>query len=164
MEISGGDHFQGCLGQEFEAAQGLAAFALVQVGEHSGDELGFEHLLLLFDARAGGGEEEIDAAAVHRAASAEDVAGALQAVDGERHGGRGDAHVAGEIEERGGLDVVEMVEDAGLVAAKDLLSFWVADVPLVAGGGGFWGGGGGGGFFGGGGGGGGKPSPGGSPG
>src|ERR1019366_10129562 len=94
-------------------AQGLAAFALVQVGEHSADEFGFEHLLLLLDARAGGGEEEIDAAAVHRVALAEDVPGALEAVNGERHGGRGHAHVAGEIEEWGGLDVVQMIEDAG---------------------------------------------------
>ena len=41
--------------------------------------------------------------------------------------------MAGEIEESGGLDVVEMVEDAGLVAAEDLLSLGVADVPFVAG-------------------------------
>jgi len=41
--------------------------------------------------------------------------------------------VAGKIEERGGLYVVEMIENAGLVTAKDGLRLFVAYVPLVAG-------------------------------
>jgi hypothetical protein len=39
----------------------------------------------------------------------------------------------GEIEERCGLNVVEVVEDAGLVGAEDRLGGLVPYVPLVAG-------------------------------
>jgi hypothetical protein len=41
--------------------------------------------------------------------------------------------VAREVEERGGFDVVEVIEDAGLVGADDGLGGCVANVASVAG-------------------------------
>ena len=40
--------------------------------------------------------------------------------------------MAGKVEERGGLYIVEMIENAGLVTAQDGLRLFVADVPLMA--------------------------------
>jgi hypothetical protein len=133
FEVAGADEVDRSLGEELEAAEGFGAFALIEAREHGGDERGLEDLLLAFDAQAGGGEAELDAAGVLFAAGAGDVAAALEAVDGERHRGGRHAHVAGEVEERGGFDVVEMVEDGGLTGGEDGLRSFVADVAAVGG-------------------------------
>jgi iron(III)-enterobactin esterase len=133
LQVSGFDEFARRFRQEFEAAEGFLTPLFVELAEHGGDQLRLEHFLLTLDADAGGREAEIDAAGVLFTPLATDVAAALEAVGGERHGGCGDAHVAGEIEHRRAFDIVEVIEDACLMSADDVLSFFVADVAAVAG-------------------------------
>jgi hypothetical protein len=65
---------------------------------------------------------------VLRVLQADDVALALQAIDGERHGRGGDPHVLGEVHDVGRVDLVEVIEDAGLVPAEESLALRIPDV------------------------------------
>ena len=138
MQVSGLDEFARGFGEEFEAAQRFLTPFLVELAEHGGDKLRLEDFLLALDADAGGGEAQIDAARVLFAAFTADVAAALKAVGGEGDGGCGDTHVAGEVEHGCAFDVVEVVEDAGLVSADDVLRFFVAHVATMTGEVDFW--------------------------
>ena len=69
--------------------------------------------------------------AILRILQADDVALALETIDRNRHRRGGHAHVRGEVHHRRRLDFIEMVEDAGLVAAEQALRVRIADVPRV---------------------------------
>ena len=119
--------------EQFESTQRVATFGRVEAREHAFHALRFEHCLLIANSSARSGEPKRDAATVVWIGTAGDVAVAFQAIDGQGHGGCGHAHMAGEIVERGGLELVEMVEHAGLVRANDLALFVVTDVARMAG-------------------------------
>jgi len=103
------------------------------LGEQAADAGGFEDGLGVLDAHASGRETQVDAAGVARVAGAKDVAAAMEVVDGNGHGGGSDSHVSGEVHEGSGFEVVEVVEDAGLMSTEHLARFGVADMASVAG-------------------------------
>jgi hypothetical protein len=75
----------------------------------------------------------VDAPAIFRVAQPDDVALALEAIDGQRHRRGRDAEMRGEICDGGRLELVEMIEDAGLVAAEQALRLRIAYVACVTG-------------------------------
>lgn len=125
--------FRGGVGEEGESADGVVAERRGELAKQVADAVWIEHGLRLADADAGGGQSQSDAAGVVTIAVAPYVALIDEPVDGDGHGGGGDAHVRGEAGESGGADVVEVVEDADLMGAEESPGAGVADVAGVAG-------------------------------
>ena len=109
---------------------GLVGRELVQ---HLLDANRVEHRLRFAHADAGLRGAQQHASAVLRIALAADVSLPLQPIDRERHRRQRDAHVLGEG--RGGdrIDLVEVIENAGLVRAEEGAARGIAHVARVAG-------------------------------
>ena len=119
--------------EQLEPVQRGAAIAVAELVEHVLDERGLEHRVCRADADAGVGESELDFAAVDGIEHARDVALLDKLADGNRHRGRRDAQVVGEIAQHHGPFGVEVVHDADLPRAHADAAFWIADVAAVAG-------------------------------
>lgn len=104
-------------GQQRQALQRPRQFLPGKVTQHGPHAGRIEHRLGFLDSDPAGGQPKPNPPAVAGVAASGDVAGANEPVDGERHRGGGDAHVPGQIEQAGGLHVIEVIEDAALVKA-----------------------------------------------
>lgn len=93
---------------------------------------GLEHAARALDALSGLRKTQLGATSVDRAAGSRDVTRANEAVDSDRHRCRSHSHVASQIAKGGGIDGVEVVQNAGLVRAEKALSFWIADMSAMA--------------------------------
>src|SRR5204863_4953323 len=78
-------------------------------------------------------QSDVYAAAIRRISSAGDVTLPFESIDPERHRCGRDTHMAGEVVDGGRIDLVEMVEDARLMAAYQPLRIGITDVPRMAG-------------------------------
>ena len=66
------------------------------------------------------GQPHVDAPSIGSVAHAHDVALALESIDRQRHRPGRDAHMAREAVQRDRVDLVEVIEDARLVAAEQM--------------------------------------------
>jgi hypothetical protein len=102
------------------------------VGEHLFHAHRVEHRLRFAQPDAGGRDPQQNAPPVARIAIAPDVCAPLQAIDGQRHRGHRDAHVPGQVGDGHRVDLVEVIEDAGLMRADRVAADRVGHVPRVA--------------------------------
>ena len=110
-----------------------ASIALAELVEHLFDERRFEHGIGRANADAGVRESQLHFPPVDRIEHARDVALLHELPHGDRHGGRRDAHVIGEIAQHHRPLGVEVVHDAHLSSAHPDAALGVADVSPVAG-------------------------------
>ncbi len=122
-----------CPRQQPEPLERRLALRARKPREHFLDADGIEHRLGLAHPHAGLGNAQQHPPPIARVAVAARVAFALQPIDGQRHRRHGDAHVSGEVGHRHRVDLVEVVENAGLVGAERLARLRVVHVPGVAG-------------------------------
>lgn len=113
--------------------KGGASIGGGQVAQHVLHERWFEDGVRRGDAHAGVGEAELDLASIYRIEDASDEALLDEPAHGERHRGRSDAEVVGEIGEHRRRVGVEMVENAHLSRAHLRAGLGIANVLAVAG-------------------------------
>lgn len=111
------DEGVGCFHQISQTGDGLLAFEDREIAEKGGDAFWFENLLATLDAVALWGEENVSASTIFAIFDSLDEGTALEAVEGEGHGGGGDPHVAGQIQDRHAFGKAQIVENRGLIGA-----------------------------------------------
>jgi hypothetical protein len=93
--------------------------------------LGFQDRTCALDALSGLRQSQLGASSIDFTAGTRDIARRFEPIDGNRHGRRGNPHVAGELAKCRWLDGVQVIEDARLVRAQEPLRLWVAYVPSM---------------------------------
>jgi hypothetical protein len=113
--------------------QGFAPGGCRKSGQKRANQVAVENGFLVAQAGTRSRDPQCDSAAVAWIRRAFHVASARQAIDREAHGRRGHTHVPRQIVQAGGLDFVEMIENARLMGAKYASGSRIADMARMAG-------------------------------